>query len=117
MATRNVGQHLIVELWDCQHLDSPEIIRKALEEAVEACQGTLLDMKIHSFSPQGVTGFALIAESHISVHTWPELGYAAVDVFTCGDRIDPEAAIKSFKKYFQPAHIQLMQIIRGVLRE
>lgn len=117
MAMRNVGQHLIVELWDCQHLDSPEIIRKALEEAVKACGGTLLDIKIHSFSPQGVTGIALIAESHVSVHTWPEWGYAAVDVFTCGNRINPETAIEPFKKYFQPAHIQLMQIIRGVLRD
>jgi S-adenosylmethionine decarboxylase len=87
----SVGQHLIADLWGCHGLADPAVIEDALRSAATAAGATLLDLKLHHFGPQqGVTGVALLAESHISIHTWPERGYAAVDIFLCGD--DPGLA-------------------------
>ncbi|MDI6690186.1 MAG: adenosylmethionine decarboxylase [Actinomycetota bacterium] len=117
MKTKNVGRHLVIEFWDCKNLNSAELAEKALQEAVRACGATLLELKVHQFSPHGITGVAMIAESHILIHTWPELGYAAVDVFTCGEQVDPVAAIDPFQKHFSPKHVQMVEIRRGVLRD
>ena len=83
-----VGKHCILELYDCDpsKLDDEVFLRSAITQAAERAGATLLNLITHQFQPQGVTGLALLAESHISIHTWPEAGYAAVDVFTCGDR-------------------------------
>ena len=74
------------------------MISTALEQAAEKANAKLLNIVSHCFEPQGVTALALLAESHISIHTWPELGYATVDAFTCGTRTDPERAIEMLKK-------------------
>jgi len=89
-----VGTHCILELYDCPALllNDALFIRAALREAAHQARSTLLSETIHQFEPQGVTALALLAESHISIHTWPEAGYAAVDVFTCGEHTDPEKA-------------------------
>lgn len=103
-----------MELWGCQSLNSVSVVELALREATEACGATLLDLSVHPFSPIGITGVAVVSESHIVIHTWPEYGYAAVDVFTCGDS-DPAQAIPVFRRYFRPAKSQVMVIQRGIV--
>jgi S-adenosylmethionine decarboxylase len=89
-----VGKHCILELYGCDvaRLDDEDFLRATLSVAARRAGATLLNLITHRFEPQGVTGLALLAESHISIHTWPESGYAAVDVFTCGDHTMPERA-------------------------
>ncbi|MCU0530317.1 MAG: adenosylmethionine decarboxylase, partial [Cyanobium sp. Prado107] len=89
-----VGKHCILELYDCDpgRLDDQAFLRDTITAAAQQAGATLLNLITHRFQPQGVTGLALLAESHISIHTWPESGYAAVDVFTCGDHTMPERA-------------------------
>ena len=93
-ATDMVGKHCILELYDCEpsRLNDEAFIRTTITSAAKGAGATLLNLITHQFQPQGVTGLALLAESHISIHTWPESGYAAVDVFTCGDHTMPEQA-------------------------
>ncbi len=111
---KSVGKHLVMELWGCKSLNSVEVVELALREATEACGATLLDLSIHPFSPVGITGVAVVSESHIVIHTWPEYGYAAVDVFTCGDS-NPARAIPVFRHHFQPEKSQVMVIERGIV--
>lgn len=89
-----VGKHCILELYDCDSvkLNDEAFLRDTITSAAQRAGATLLNLITHHFEPQGVTGLALLAESHISIHTWPESGYAAVDVFTCGDHTMPEKA-------------------------
>ena len=89
-----VGKHCILELYGCDSakLDDEAFLRDTITAAAKRAGATLLNLISHRFEPQGVTGLALLAESHISIHTWPESGYAAVDVFTCGDHTMPERA-------------------------
>jgi S-adenosylmethionine decarboxylase len=95
-ATAPIGKHCILELYDCsaQKLDDEASLRSSITTAVQAAGATLLQLITHHFEPQGITGLALLAESHLSIHTWPESGYAAVDVFTCGDHTMPERACR-----------------------
>ncbi|MFM8543475.1 MAG: adenosylmethionine decarboxylase [Vulcanococcus sp.] len=92
--TAPIGKHCILELYDCSHskLDDETFLRSTISAAVQRAGATLLQLITHQFEPQGITGLALLAESHLSIHTWPESGYAAVDVFTCGDHTMPERA-------------------------
>ena len=92
--TDMVGKHCILELYDCDptRLNDEAFLRTTITTAAKRAGATLLNLITHRFEPQGVTGLALLAESHISIHTWPESGYAAVDVFTCGDHTMPEQA-------------------------
>ena len=112
---KSVGRHLIIEMWGCRNLDSTEIVERALREVVRVCDLTLLDLNVYPFSPIGVTGVAVVAESHVMVHTWPEHGYAAVDVFTCGEQTDPEAALAPLREFFFPERVQVMEITRGIV--
>lgn len=109
------GRHLLVELWGAAHLSSEPVIRRILQDAVQACQATLLSIDLHCFSPtNGISGVAILGESHMSIHTWPEYGYAAVDIFMCGS-LDPRKAIPVLKAGFRPKHLQLMEVKRGVV--
>ena len=94
-----IGCHCIAELsgGSFSLLNDEAFIRQVLTEAADASGAYLLSINSHQFDPQGVTAVALLSESHISIHTWPEHGYAAVDAFTCGDHCDPEVAIKHLK--------------------
>lgn len=107
---KHLGKHVVFDFWECVNLNSTGIIRKTLKEAVNACGATLLEIKIRKFSPQGITGIALIVESHISIHTWPEYKYAAVDVFTCGEKVNPYLAISVFKKYLKPKKAEVIDL-------
>ncbi len=110
-----LGRQLVVELWGCRkNLNDAQAIRRALDHAVERARATKLDVQVHTFNPHGVSGVAVIAESHIAVHTWPEKGYAALDVFTCGPKALPEAAVDVFTELFAPEQVTVMEIRRGV---
>jgi len=109
-----LGRHLLVELWEAKDLDQPSMIEDALIEAVRASGGTLLDTKIVPFPNGACSGVAIIAESHLSIHTWPEYGYAAVDLFTCSPQMDPDAAFDVMKKFFEPGRVQIVEVKRGI---
>ncbi len=103
-----VGKHCILELYECDQskLNDEAFIRTTITSAAKQAGATLLNMITHRFEPQGVTGLALLAESHISIHTWPENGYAAVDVFTCGDHTMPEIACEVIRaEFFAKKHL------------
>jgi len=117
--TRNgvtfAGSHLIIDLWDAEGLGDRDRIEQALIDAVNEAGATLLHIHLHTFSDGGgVSGVAVLAESHISVHTWPEKGYAAFDVFMCGNA-DPRQALGVFKAAFNPGRIVIGEHKRGVL--
>ncbi|MFH1459718.1 MAG: adenosylmethionine decarboxylase [Candidatus Omnitrophota bacterium] len=111
---RYAGSHLIIELWDADNLDSISKIKKIFKDAIKACGATLLRMDMHKFSPYGgVSGMAIIAESHLSIHSWPEYKYAAIDVFVCGN-VDPYKAIPVLRKGFKTKNIQVVEVKRGI---
>ncbi len=117
--TRNgltyAGSHLIIDLWEAEGLDDREHIEQALLDAVKAAGATLLHIHLHKFTEGGgISGVAVLAESHISVHTWPEKGYAAFDVFMCGEA-EPRKALSVFKTAFNPGRIVIGEHKRGVL--
>jgi S-adenosylmethionine decarboxylase len=117
--TRNgltyAGSHLIIDLWEAEGLDDRDRIEAALIDAVKASGATLLHIHLHTFSEGGgISGVAVLAESHISVHTWPEKGYAAFDVFMCGEA-EPRKALGVFKAAFNPGRIVIGEHKRGVL--
>jgi S-adenosylmethionine decarboxylase len=108
------GEHLIIDVWDATHLDDLTLIEDTLRHAVEVSGATLLHIHLHHFTPTGgVSGVAVLAESHISVHTWPEKNYAAFDVFMCGDT-EPEKTISIFQKAFCSNKIEVKEILRGI---
>jgi len=107
------GRHILFDCWNASNLDNLEIIENALHEAVIATRGTLLHIHLHHFTPNGgVSGVAVLAESHISVHTWPERDYAALDVFMCGDT-SPELALPIFRRAFGTQNIEVSEHLRG----
>ena len=110
-----VGSHFIVELYGCPErlIDDLDHVVRSVREAVVQSNSTLLQDVSHRFHPQGVTAIALLAESHISVHTWPEHGYVAADAFTCGDTASPEKACEYFVGAFQAERHLLRKIERG----
>jgi S-adenosylmethionine decarboxylase len=112
--TDTVGKHCILELYGCDpaRLDDEPFVRSAITNAALRAGATLLHLISHRFTPHGVTGLALLAESHISIHTWPESGYAAVDVFTCGDHTMPESACRVLVEEFGARHQQLRSFRR-----
>ena len=109
------GTHLIIDLWGASRLDEIEHIESTLRDAVDAAGATLLHIHLHHFTPNGgVSGVAVLAESHISIHTWPERDYAALDVFMCGDA-EPHNAIPVLKQAFKPNSVQVGDHKRGVV--
>ncbi len=106
------GTHLIIEVAEGTGLDDAERIETAFREIVAAAGATLLHIHLHRFSPQGVSGVAVLAESHISVHTWPEIRYGAFDVFMCGDA-RPEAAVPVLERIFATDKVQVQTLYRG----
>jgi len=109
------GSHLIIDLWEAEGLNDKARIEKAMRDAVEAAGATLLHIHLHTFTPNGgVSGVAVLAESHISVHTWPEKGYAAFDVFMCGNA-EPKKALKVLEQAFAPQRTVVGIHKRGVL--
>ncbi|MBN9548646.1 MAG: adenosylmethionine decarboxylase [Alphaproteobacteria bacterium] len=107
------GVHLLVDFRECRDLRDVEGIERALREAAAACDATVLDVMLHNFGEGGgITGVALLAESHISIHTWPETGYAAIDIFMCG-RCDPRRALPVLDRWFSPGRRRITEHQRG----
>ncbi len=106
------GTHLIIEVAEGSGLDDADRIETAFREIIAAAGATLLHIHLHKFTPQGISGVAVLAESHISVHTWPEIGYGAFDVFMCGDA-RPEAAIPVLKRVFATDRVDVKTLHRG----
>lgn len=109
-----IGTHLICEFFDCRgNLDSERLAKKALVLAVKKLGAQLLCVKTHKFSPRGLTAFALLAESHISIHTWPEHNFMALDIFTCSKRMKPKESLRVFRKLYKPGEVKVIDIKRG----
>ncbi|MBR8831286.1 MAG: S-adenosylmethionine decarboxylase proenzyme [Chroococcopsis gigantea SAG 12.99] len=109
-----LGTHLIVDAWQvpADILNDPERIRTALIDGITAGEATLIDLCVHQFSPHGVTATATLAESHIAIHTWPEHGYFAADLFFCGAG-KPEVAMEILTKALKAGQIRVQQLTRG----
>jgi len=107
------GKHLLADFFDASHLVDEQYIKKALCDAAIACGATVINVMLHHFGDgAGVTGVALLAESHISIHTWPETHFAAIDIFMCG-KCNPEKAIPILQAYFKPERTTLRLFDRG----
>jgi len=112
-----LGEHCIIDLYDCRGdiLDNLEDIQSTMLEAARIAGATVIDRRFHKFSPQGVTGVVVIAESHLSIHTWPELNYAALDLFTCNLRMKMESVFTLLESRFSPGSMDVRRIPRGIL--
>jgi S-adenosylmethionine decarboxylase proenzyme len=112
-----LGRHLLCEYHGCDRarLNDPEVIRTELVAAVTRSGATPLHEVVHAFSPHGVTGVIVIAESHFAIHTWPEYGFAAVDLFTCGDQVDPYLAFEYLRTALHAETHSVVEIRRGLL--
>ena len=109
------GVHLLVDFWNADHLDDLEVMERALRDAVTHSGATLLHIHLHHFTPNaGISGVAVLAESHISVHTWPERGFAAFDIFMCG-QAQPEAAVEVLEQTFAPKRTEVRRHLRGAI--
>jgi S-adenosylmethionine decarboxylase len=111
---RCAGAHLIVDIYGGSRLNDLDHIEETLRKCVAASGATLLHIHLHHFQPQGVSGVAVLAESHISIHTWPERAYAAVDVFMCGEA-QPHKAIEVLRHAFHPRMLTVSEHRRGVM--
>lgn len=111
-----VGRHFIFELFGCDGriLDNLEEIEGAMVAAAKRAGATVVGKVFHKFAPQGVTGVVIIAESHISIHTWPEAGYAALDIFTCSERTEPMRAFEVISTLLKPSTTSVLEIKRGM---
>jgi len=110
------GIHLIAEFWGGKIIEDSKKIEKILIEATKKSGNTPLEVTIHKFSPQGITGVVLLAESHIALHLWSEFNYLAIDIFTCGDKAKPEKALEYLKKKFKPKKVVIQKITRGIIK-
>jgi S-adenosylmethionine decarboxylase len=107
------GTHLLIDVRDAEGLDDLKLIEETMKTCVEAAGATLLTIDLHHFTPNGgVSGVAILAESHISIHSWPEYGYAALDIFVCGDA-DPHKAVPVLKKAFKAGRVDVEEVRRG----
>ncbi len=111
------GTHIIIDLWGAKSLDDIELMEVTLRKAIKAAGASLLHIHLHHFTPNsGISGVAVLAESHITMHTWPERNFAAFDVFMCGDA-NPEATIPIFRDAFKPEKISVSEHLRGINME
>ena len=114
---RGLGRHLIIDFSGCSPnlLNDEEALKKILRKAAEEANVKIHEEIFIKFKPQGVSCIAAIAESHISIHTWPEFDYAAIDIFTCGDKADPWKAYVALEKSLRPEKSSVFEVKRGVI--
>ena len=110
---RGFAKHIILELWDAKNTNSPSTIKKALRDACKSGNLELGKVHIHQFSPHGVSGMAVIAESHIAIHTWPEYGFAAVDIYSGSYETDISTIAGVIKQAFAPCQVNQIELDRG----
>ncbi|HHY93655.1 MAG TPA: S-adenosylmethionine decarboxylase proenzyme [Firmicutes bacterium] len=111
-----LGRHVLAEVYGCDEdiINDVQAVERILVRAAREAGAEVRETAFHKFSPQGVSGVVVISESHLAVHTWPELGYAAVDVFTCGERVDPWLACDLIVKQFGASHMTATESKRGI---
>ncbi len=109
---RCAGVHLIIDLHGARRLNDIDHIDAVLRRCAEAAGATLLHVHLHRFQPDGVSGVAVLAESHIAIHTWPEAGYAALDVFMCG-KTDPDRCVPILRAAFAAERVDVSELLRG----
>lgn len=115
----HLGQHVLAEFFECDPniLNNVSMVEKLMTEAALECGATIVQKCFHMFNPYGVSGVVIISESHLAIHTWPELGYAAVDLFTCGDKCDPKVSYNYLKKMFNSKNASYRELKRGIIDE
>ena len=113
---RALGRHVLAEFYGCspEVLNDTEKIEKMMVDAALEAGAEVKEVIFHQFSPQGVSGVVVISESHLAIHTWPEFGYAAIDVFTCGSTVDPWVSCHYLKKYLISERMAAKEIKRGI---
>jgi len=112
-----LGRHILAEYYGCDvHiLNDLELLQNYMREAVIESGATIIGSTFHQFNPHGISGVIVIAESHMALHTWPEYGYAAIDFFTCGDRVDPSKAFDYIKNRLKPQKCSSKELMRGLI--
>jgi S-adenosylmethionine decarboxylase len=116
IGVHSLGRHLLLELHDCSSeiLNNLETVKAALVEAAKRAEATIIDVVFHEFNPFGISGVVVIAESHLSIHTWPEYRYAAVDIFSCGETLKPAEAANYLVEQFGASRASCVEVKRGV---
>ncbi|MBI4637840.1 MAG: S-adenosylmethionine decarboxylase proenzyme [Candidatus Rokubacteria bacterium] len=111
-----LGRHLLIELFDCDPdaINNLEAVKGALVEAAKRAHATIVNVVFHEFNPFGISGVVVIAESHLSIHTWPEYRYAAVDIFSCGEMLRPEVAASYLVEQFAAERTSVVELQRGM---
>lgn len=113
-AKDHIGSHLTADFWHCSDLpDEIEPLETIMLNACHVAGATIIGVTSHKFEPQGVTVLVLLAESHISIHSWPEFNYAAIDIFTCGKQMHPQGAIDYLVERLKPEKVEEHKLIRG----
>lgn len=110
------GRHIAVDVWgvDFEKLNSSEFLTRHMVEAADACGATVLSVQSKQFDPQGATVLVMLSESHISIHTYPEKGFAALDCYTCGETVDPQLAIDYLVSILKPERYYAKKLVRGI---
>ncbi|MBS1707001.1 MAG: adenosylmethionine decarboxylase [Armatimonadetes bacterium] len=115
----SLGSHLLVELFDCDQdsLKLESSVGNAMREAAVQSKATVVEQSFHEFKPYGVSGAVIIQESHYTIHTWPEHGYAAVDLFYCGGTVHVHKAMDVLRERFKPGRMKFLVVRRGIQNE
>lgn len=111
-----LGIQLLAEIWECnsEKLNDINSVKEMMTRAAEKAEAEIREVVFHRFEPQGVSGVVVISESHLTIHTWPELNYAAVDIFTCGETVDPWVALESITQDLNAEEAHVIEISRGM---
>ena len=114
-----LGRHILAEIYGCDSeiLNNRVSIEKIMVESALKAGAEVREVIFHKFSPQGVSGVVIISESHLTIHTWPELGYATVDIFTCGDKINPWDACNYMTELFNAKNMTATEVKRGIFEQ
>lgn len=114
-----LGRHILAEIYDCDRelLDDEDAIKRIMVESAIKAGAEVREVAFHKFCPQGVSGVVIISESHLTIHTWPELGYAAVDIFTCGERINPWDACDYLTEFLNAKNMTATEVKRGLFEQ
>ena len=119
MKIEQLGRHIIAEFYNCDRdiVNNHALVEQYMNEAAEAANATIVTSDFHMFNPWGVSGAVIIQESHLTIHTWPEYGYAAVDLFTCGDSVNPWVAFEYLAEKFDAQKTESTEVPRGIVEK
>lgn len=119
MRLEQLGRHILVEYYNCDKeiLNNTELVEKYMNKAAIKSKATIVQSCFHTFNPWGVSGAVIIQESHLTIHTWPEYGYAAVDLFTCGDKVNPWVGFEYLEEVLKSERSESMEVSRGMVEK